>query len=232
MGLRSRFFEALTGKSAEGQSQQNTNTHSHTNSARENIEQQNRKRVDELKQAMAKGASREQIKAMTEDLLRSYEFNQVIGQLRMVGGKALFCKLRKDQGDLDMSVSDYESLWQTMVRAQEDCDQFFLRHGGSLMRYWVLARSLKELSDATTWEFVDYMMGPVDEKWEDFRKGEWWMIAWSFYVLSAVEDSEGPASCTSEKFGAMWDLLYSKERVSNFIRNLDPDAVAYFRCMD
>lgn len=232
MGIRTRFIEALTGKISEKQCQHERNAESNERLTRENIKARNKELVDQLRQAIDYGASQEVIDELSKNCLRSYEFNQVIGALHKDGGMAVFQTILKANENCDMDEKSYKELWNRASMAQEDCDRFFDRHGVGLMRNWVMAQSLKDLSESTTWEFVNKIMNSLDENWEDFRKGEWWIIAWSFLVADEVEKRYGPASCTSEKFDAMWEELYSKEAVSEYINNLKLTEIANFKCTE
>ena len=167
--------------------------------------------------------------------IKSDEFYSIIGELDKISGIAVLQGYIKHAGnnelkELAIDEKDYKLLWKRYEYAQKDCLDFF---GQTIeMRNWITARSLKK-NDHFDWKFIDAMMALVDSYWaSEFRQESWWRVPFIFYVVGAVEERHGPASCTSKRWRAAHEDLFNKETIMKMIESLSEKEIAYYRCTD
>ena len=183
-------------------------------------------KVNKLRELVRSGASKDTINELFEDISRSTEFNQVLGNLSIWAPIATaFGFSTSPEPDSDA----YKTAWDKYSKAQQECDDFF---GLSFMRSWTIARSLKAKFPAADWDFVDQLL-IEDEYWaSEFRTHAWRLVPWSFAIKDEVEERHGAGSCNKELFHSTWRELTDNDTVMAFINTLDDEDIAYYRCVD
>jgi len=219
MSFIKRFKEKLKGKPVE-----------------DKINQEVAESFAPIKDALLRGESNEATtRALETGTMKSDEFYSIIGALDQYAGIAIFQAYLKNANDKQLNSQvlneeEYNHLWKSFEYAQKDCMDFFVQT--IEMRNWVTARSLKKLGENVDWKFVDSLM-VMDPYWaSEYRQESWWRVPFIFYVVQAVEDRHGPGSCTSKRWQAAHEDLYSKETIMSMIKSLTEDEISYYRCTD
>lgn len=200
-------------------------------SLEQRIKDEATEKVERLKRLTQTGASKEEIEKYIDSMSRSTEFYEILGELKESAPTAIFLAFLDEEKEEDKESFKvaYERCWKRFTRAQEDADRFF---GNTVMRSWVIARSIKERAKTLTWEQIDSMMGDNSGWHNCFRSKDWWIVPWSFAIADEVQEREGAGSCKKAEFDAMWDELSKKETVDAFLDTLGKEQVAYYRCTD
>ena len=180
-----------------------------------------KKSLEEIKRLKSKGASKEKLEDMFNDLfLIPKDFYQLIGDLSINAEFAIKADLSESK-----NLKARQDAWETFDKLQKACDDFFL--GKEYVRNWVIFKTLEKLGIPEE-KFNLVLTNNFILGLEEIRDKGWTNIAWSFYLADKIESKYGKGSCTQSKMISLQEKFTDKQ-IKEYLSNLDSNQIKEFK---
>ena len=184
------------------------------------LEAQIRAKLDNVRKAAQRGASKEEIEELLELAQRPENFHECRGGLAISAEFILPIMVEKLAGNVvDKRASKF--FWDDFVKHQKYCDDFFF---GCEMRNYVIARAWKQKFKSMTWDQVDLCLKSGGIDIDTYRKEDWWRVACFEYLADRGHEER-------EDFQAAWLSMSAEDRRA-VVYSLGTKEVELFKLMD
>lgn len=176
------------------------------------IEREAKEEAARIVRAAKRGASKEEINRIVDDVLTPKDFTSLSGALYNSAGSAL----------LAFNSPNRKALWKDFEMLQKACDEF--HNGNFWVRSWI---SAKAAHDA---KFPDEVILELVPEFKYLREADKWVhAALAYHICSKIEARLGPGSCSKELFHNSKNGEGTRESFKSYYAGLSPTEIAHWR---